>query len=79
MHPDQFVLLNAPDGGILQRGIADLVSRVQMLDLMGLDNSAKVQVHVGGVYGNKTACIDRFVKQFELLDPVYQKPARNRE
>jgi len=68
MHPDQFVLLNAPDTGILQRSIADLEYQVQVLDLMRLDRSAKVQVHVGGVYGDKHAAIDRFVKQYELLD-----------
>ena len=68
LHPDQFVLLNAPDTGILQRSIADLGYQVQLLDLMGLDRSAKVQVHVGGVYGDKPAAIDRFVKQYDLLD-----------
>jgi UV DNA damage endonuclease len=68
MHPDQFVLLNAPDKGVLQRSIADLGYQVQVLDLMGLDRSAKVQVHVGGVYGDKPAAIDRFVKQYDLLD-----------
>ena len=68
MHPDQFVLLNAPDKGVLQRSIADLGYQVQILDLMGLDRSAKVQVHVGGVYGDKPAAIDRFVKQYDLLD-----------
>jgi UV DNA damage endonuclease len=68
MHPDQFVLLNAPDKGVLQRSIDDLVYQVQVLDLMGLDPSAKVQVHVGGVYGDKPAGIDRFVKQYDLLD-----------
>lgn len=69
MHPDQFVLLNAPDEGVLRRSIADLVYQVQVLDLMGLDNSAKVQIHAGGVYGNKTASIERFVNRYELLDP----------
>jgi len=69
MHPDQFVLLNAPDEVVLRRSIAELVYQVRVLDLLGLDNSAKVQVHVGGVYGNKTASMDRFVKRFELLDP----------
>ena len=68
MHPDQFVLLNAPNTGILQRSIADLIYQVKVLDLMGLDRSAKVQVHVGGVYGDKPASIDRFVKQYDLLD-----------
>jgi UV DNA damage endonuclease len=68
MHPDQFVLLNTPDERVLRRSIADVMYQVQVLDLLGLDNSAKVQIHVGGVYGNKTAGIDRFVQRFELLD-----------
>ena len=72
MHPDQFVLLNAPDKGVLQRSIDDLGYQVQVLDLMGLAPSAKVQVHVGGVYGDKPAGIDRFVKQYDLLDTAIQ-------
>jgi UV DNA damage endonuclease len=68
MHPDQFVLLNALDERVLQRSIADLRYQVQVLDLMGLDPSAKVQVHVGGVYGDKPAAIDRFLQQYDLLD-----------
>ena len=75
MHPDQFVLLNAPDTGILQRSITDLVYQVQVLDLLGLDRSAKVQVHVGGVYGDKPASIDRFVKQYRAARHDYQGPA----
>lgn len=39
---------------------------------MGLAPSAKVQVHVGGVYGDKPAGIDRFVKQYDLLDTAIQ-------
>jgi UV DNA damage endonuclease len=70
MHPDQFVLLNASDEGVLRRSIADLEYQVQVLDLMGLDDSAKVQIHVGGVYGNKPASMDRFVKQYQMLDPA---------
>ena len=55
---------------MLRRSIADLEYQVQVLDLMGLGNSAKVQVHVGGVYGNKPASMDRFVKQYTMLDPA---------
>ncbi|MFA4850775.1 MAG: UV DNA damage repair endonuclease UvsE, partial [Methanoregula sp.] len=70
MHPDQFVLLNAPDTSVFQRSIADLVYQAQVLDLMGLDRSAKVQVHVGGVYGNKQASMERFSEKYEQLEPV---------
>jgi UV DNA damage endonuclease len=72
MHPDQFVLLNTPDELVLQRSIADLTYQVQVLDLMGLDSTAKVQIHAGGVYGDKPASIERFVRQYELLDPAIQ-------
>ena len=70
MHPDQFVLLNAPDNGVFQRSIADLVYQTQVLDLMGLDTTAKVQIHVGGAYGDKPLSMDRFADRYELLDPV---------
>jgi UV DNA damage endonuclease len=73
MHPDQFVLLNATDKRVLQRSIADLKYQTQVLDMMGLDPSAKVQVHVGGMYGDKQAAIERFLKQYDLLDSAIQE------
>jgi len=74
MHPDQFVLLNTPDPGVLDRSIADLLYQVEILDLMELDTSAKIQLHVGGVYGNKQAGTDRFVDTWERLDdPVKRR------
>jgi UV DNA damage endonuclease len=73
MHPDQFVLLNATDKRVLERSIADLNYQTQVLDLMGLDPSAKVQIHVGGIYGDKQAAIKRFLKQYDLLDSAIQE------
>ncbi|HUW85764.1 MAG TPA: UV DNA damage repair endonuclease UvsE, partial [Methanoregula sp.] len=58
----------APDKGVLDRSIADLIYQVQVLDALGLDNSAKLQIHVGGVYGDKTSSIERFIKNYERLD-----------
>jgi UV DNA damage endonuclease len=73
MHPDQFVLLNSPDPGILERSIADLRYQVQILDLMELDSSAKVQLHVGGIYRNKPAATERFVNAYDLLEKSVMK------
>lgn len=68
MHPDQFVLLSAPDREIVERSIADLTCHARILDMMELDNSAKLQIHAGGIYGDKMASMERFVDTYEHLD-----------
>ena len=73
MHPDQFVLLNAPDEGVLERSVADLVYQAQVPDLLGLDDSAKLQIHLGGVYRNKTASMERFIENYERLDDAIRR------
>ena len=59
-HPDQFVVLNSPSPDIVRRSMAELVYQGSMLDLMGLDGTAKLQIHVGGLYGDRELAIGRF-------------------
>jgi len=73
MHPDQFILLNAPDKEVVTRSIAELTYHTSVLDAMGLDPSAKVQLHVGGVYGDKETALARFVRVYEHLDPAIRR------
>jgi len=67
MHPDQFVLINAKDKKIVQRSFAELEYHSRVLDALGLDESAKIQIHVGGVYDDKELSIKRFVDNFKQL------------
>jgi UV DNA damage endonuclease len=67
MHPDQFVLLNALDDKIVESSIRELDYHARVLDLMQLPTSAKLQIHVGGVYGDKQAGINRFAERYSRL------------
>lgn len=67
MHPDQFVVLNSPDPRIVQNSIRELAYQCAILDLMGLDASAKLQIHGGGVYGDKPAALRRFIDTYADL------------
>jgi UV DNA damage endonuclease len=67
MHPDQFTLINSINNEIFERSKKELVYHAEILDLMKLDTSAKIQIHVGGVYGDKKASIYRFVARFNRL------------
>jgi UV DNA damage endonuclease len=67
MHPDQFTLINSPDPVIFTRSVAELKYHAEVLDLMHLDLSAKIQIHVGGVYKDKFKSARRFVTRYRKL------------
>ena len=73
MHPDQFVIINALDPDIVRRSILELQYHCDVLDAMGLDQTAKVQIHVGGVYGDKEKSIQRFIRQYKKLPASIKK------
>jgi UV DNA damage endonuclease len=67
MHPDQFIVLNSKKEEVVQRSMKELSYHAALLNAMGLDSSAKIQLHVGGVYDNKQSSMDRFINHYELL------------
>lgn len=76
MHPDQFVLINALKKDITKKSIAELRWHCELLDLMRLDHSAKVQIHVGGLYGDKKSALSRFIENFKKIpDPIKKRLA----
>ena len=66
MHPGQFTLLNSPSEKIVEKSLAELEYHADLLDIMDLDNTAKIQIHVGGVYGDKDSAIERFITTFGI-------------
>ncbi len=73
MHPGQFTVLNTPAPSILENSNRELLYHMRVLDAMGLDSTAKVQLHVGGVYGDRREGILRFIERYRCLDERIKK------
>ncbi len=66
-HPSQHVVLNSPDAGLVERSAADLNSQAGLLDALGAGSEGVVVTHLGGVYGDRIAARERFVRAYEAL------------
>lgn len=63
-HPDQFVILASPHEHVVKNSIQELSYQCMVSELIGAEN---VNIHLGGVYGDKQAAIDRFATAFTEL------------
>jgi UV DNA damage endonuclease len=68
MHPGQYTVLNSINEEVYESSLKELFYHVDVLDLMNLDYSAKVQIHVGGIYGDKKASMKRFINRYFKLE-----------
>lgn len=70
MHPDQFVLINTPKKSVLENSVKELIFHAELLDLMELERDHKIQIHVGGVYGDKEVSMQRFIERYKDLPKI---------
>jgi UV DNA damage endonuclease len=73
MHPDQFIVLNSKDPDVVTRSITELDYHATVLNLLGLDSTAKIQLHIGGVYGDKPRSLKRFGDVYSKLGSKIQQ------
>ena len=73
MHPGQFTVLNTPNPSVLENSTKELLYHIRVLNAMGLDGTAKVQIHVGGIYGDKQKAILKFIERYSDLDEKIKK------
>ena len=63
-HPGQFCVLASPTHQVVINAANELNKHAQMMDIMGLPKSpaAKINIHVGGAYGEHDKALARFCK-----------------
>lgn len=63
-HPDQFVVLSSPHAAVVANSIAELEYQGLLAEAVGAD---VINIHAGGVYGDKQAALGRFCTNFPHL------------
>jgi len=63
-HPDQFVLLSSPSAEVTRKSIAELDYQAMLAEMIGAD---VLNIHAGGVYGDKQAALKRLRENFQHL------------
>lgn len=71
VHPGQFTQLGTPRKEVVEASVRDLEYHSEMLDLLKLppqqDRDAVIVLHMGGVFGDKAATLDRFRGNYKRL------------
>ena len=74
-HPSHFNALGSPNPVVVEKAIKELDKHSDIMDLIGLSTTVynKINIHVGGAYGDKEATLKRWIKSYYLLDDSTQK------
>jgi UV DNA damage endonuclease len=73
-HPGPFNVLTSPHEHVVKNCVSDLTDHGDVFDMIGLSRTPynKINIHLGGAYGDKESAMDRFCKNFELLPESVQ-------
>lgn len=68
-HPGPFNVLATMNENVLRKTIKELRQHGEIMDMLELPRSpfAKINIHLGGAYGNKPEAIERFIRNVRLL------------
>ena len=75
MHPGSYNCLASPTKKVVEKTIRELNFHSEQFNMMGYDPSPynKINIHVGGAYGDKELTLNRFCDNFELLNDDTKK------
>jgi UV DNA damage endonuclease len=68
-HPGPFNVLTSPHEHVVENCIKDLSIHGEVFDMMNLSRTPynKINIHIGGVYGDKVSAMERFCTNFHRL------------
>jgi len=68
-HPGPFNVLTSPHPHVVDNCIKDLTTHGEVFDLMNLSRTPynKINIHIGGAYGDKVSSMERFCENFHRL------------
>ena len=74
-HPGPFNVLASPNKDVVRKTISELDKHSQIMDMLNLPVSpfSKINIHVGGSYGNKQDAMKRWCDNFESLSDNVKK------
>ncbi len=74
-HPGPFNVLCSPKEEVVKKTIFEINQHALIMDLMDLDCNIfyNINIHVGGVYGDKKSSMERFCNEFKNLSLSAQK------
>ena len=74
-HPSHFNALGSPNPVVVEKAIKELNKHSEIMDMMGLSTTVynKINIHVGGAYGDKEATLNRWCDNFNKLNDSTQK------
>ena len=74
-HPGPFNVLASPSESVVKKTVSELNKHSQIMDMIGLPvlPFSKINIHVGGAYGDKQEAMKRWVDNFQLLDESTKK------
>ncbi len=67
MHPGQYTVLNSNNHEVVEKAVQELIYHARFLDALGADQTNKLILHIGGVYGNKAEAANRFLHEYRRL------------
>ena len=68
-HPGPFNVLTSPHEHVVENCVGDLTMHGDVFDMLGQTRTHynKINIHIGGAYGDKPKSMERFCKNFERL------------